>query len=176
MVWQSDVVCKQTPGKLLGFYWTEDRFWPDFANIKHYTQEFYRSYSSFISQCPRTSNLVRQSFLLDCMVWQGGVVSQSFLLDHMVWQSDVVCTTIILTWSHGLAGWCGKSDNHFYFITWFGRVMWYVRQSFLLDHMVWQGGVVSQTIILIWSHDLVGWCGIYDNHSYTITWFGRVVW
>ena len=34
---------------------TKDRFWPDFANIKHdYTQEFYRSYSSFISQCPRT--------------------------------------------------------------------------------------------------------------------------
>ena len=46
----------QTPRKLLGFHWTEDRFWPDFADIKHdYTQEFYRSYTSFISQCPRTS-------------------------------------------------------------------------------------------------------------------------
>ena len=45
----------QTPRKLLSFYRTEDRFWPDFANIKHdYTEEFYRSYSSFISQCPRT--------------------------------------------------------------------------------------------------------------------------
>ena len=45
----------QTTRKLLGFYRTNDRFWPDFANIKHdYTQEFYRSYSSFISQCPRT--------------------------------------------------------------------------------------------------------------------------
>ena len=45
----------QTPRKLLGFYRTEDRFWPDFANIKHdYTPEFYRSYSSFISQCRRT--------------------------------------------------------------------------------------------------------------------------
>ena len=43
----------QTPRKLLGR--TEDRFWPDFADIKHdYTQEFYQSYSSFISQCPRT--------------------------------------------------------------------------------------------------------------------------
>ena len=48
-------MCTQTPRKLLGFYRTEDRFWPDFADIKHdYTQEFYRSYSSFISQCPRT--------------------------------------------------------------------------------------------------------------------------
>ena len=45
-----------TPWKLLGFHWTEDRLWPDFADIKHdYTQEFYRSYSYFISQCPRTS-------------------------------------------------------------------------------------------------------------------------
>ena len=36
--------------KTLGFYWTEDRFWPDFDDIKHdYTQEFYRSYSSFIN-------------------------------------------------------------------------------------------------------------------------------
>ena len=34
----------QTPRKLLDFYPTEDRFWPDFADIKHgYTQEFYRS-------------------------------------------------------------------------------------------------------------------------------------
>ena len=45
----------QTPRKPLGFYRTEDRFWPDFAIIKHdYTQELYRSYSCFISQCPRT--------------------------------------------------------------------------------------------------------------------------
>ena len=45
----------QTPRNLLGFHRTEDRFWPDFADIKHdYTQQFYRSYSSFISQCPRT--------------------------------------------------------------------------------------------------------------------------
>ena len=45
----------QTPQKLLGFHRTEDRFWPDFADIKHdNTQEFYWSYSSFISQCPRT--------------------------------------------------------------------------------------------------------------------------
>ena len=30
----------QTLRKLTGFHWTEDRFWPDFANIKHdYTQE-----------------------------------------------------------------------------------------------------------------------------------------
>ena len=38
------------------FYFTHwDRFWSDFADIKHdYTQEFYRSYSYFISQCPRT--------------------------------------------------------------------------------------------------------------------------
>ena len=34
---------------------TGPRIEPDFANIKHdYTQEFYRSYSSFISLCPRT--------------------------------------------------------------------------------------------------------------------------
>ena len=46
---------RQTPRKLLGFHRTEDRFWPEFADIKHdYTQELYWSYSSFISQCPRT--------------------------------------------------------------------------------------------------------------------------
>ena len=46
----------QTPWKLLGFHWTKDRFWPDFTDIKHdYIQEFYRSYSSFISQCLRTA-------------------------------------------------------------------------------------------------------------------------
>ena len=45
----------QTPQKLSGFHRTEDRFWRDFADMKQeYTQEFYRSYSSFISQCPRT--------------------------------------------------------------------------------------------------------------------------
>ena len=45
----------QTPQKLWGFHQTQDRFWPYFTDIKHdYTQEFYRSYSSFISQCPRT--------------------------------------------------------------------------------------------------------------------------
>ena len=57
MIWKTS--CEhwhlQTPRKLFGFYRTEDKFWPDFADIKHdYTQEFYRSYSSFISQCPRT--------------------------------------------------------------------------------------------------------------------------
>ena len=46
---------RQTRQKLLGFYRTEKEFWPDFAHLKHdYTQEFYRSYSSFISKCPRT--------------------------------------------------------------------------------------------------------------------------
>ena len=50
------IMYQQTPLKLLGFYWTECRFGPDFADIKHcYTQKFYRSYSSFISQCPRSS-------------------------------------------------------------------------------------------------------------------------
>ena len=45
----------QTPRKLLGFHQTENRFGPDLADIKHdYTQEFYQSYSFFISQCPRT--------------------------------------------------------------------------------------------------------------------------
>ena len=45
----------QTLRKLFGFYQTEEGFWPDFADIKHdYTQEFYRSYSFFISKCPRT--------------------------------------------------------------------------------------------------------------------------
>ena len=45
----------QTPRKLLGFHRIEDRFWPDFTDIKHdYTQKFYRSYSSFISHCLRT--------------------------------------------------------------------------------------------------------------------------
>ena len=39
----------------LGFYRTKDRFGPGLADIKHdYTQQFYQSYSSFISQCPRT--------------------------------------------------------------------------------------------------------------------------
>ena len=48
-------VLSQTPRKLLGFYWIKCRFWPDFAYIKHcYTQKFYCSYSSFISQCLRT--------------------------------------------------------------------------------------------------------------------------
>ena len=116
------------------------------------------------------------SYLITCfgrVVWY---VRQSFLLDHMVWQGGVVCMTIILTWSHGLAGWCGMYDNHSYLITWFGRLVWYVPQSFLLDHMVWQGGVVSQTIIFTWSHGLAGRCGRSHNHSYLITWFGRVVW
>ena len=41
----------------------ELEIWPDFADIKHdNTQEFYRSYSFFISQCPRTSEF--------CSVWQ----------------------------------------------------------------------------------------------------------
>ena len=41
----------QTLRTLLCFYWTEEGFWPDFADIKHdYTQEFYRSCPSFISQ------------------------------------------------------------------------------------------------------------------------------
>ena len=45
----------QTPQKLLGFYRTEEGFWPDFTDFKHdYTQEFYRSYSFFISKCRRT--------------------------------------------------------------------------------------------------------------------------
>ena len=40
----------QTQRKLLGFCQTEDRFLPDFADIKHgYTQNFYWSYSSFIT-------------------------------------------------------------------------------------------------------------------------------
>ena len=48
-------VLSQTQRKLLGFYWIECRFWPDIAYIKHcYTQKFYCSYSSFISQCLRT--------------------------------------------------------------------------------------------------------------------------
>ena len=38
----------QTQRNLLGFYRTEEGFCPDFADIKpDYTQEFYRSYSSF---------------------------------------------------------------------------------------------------------------------------------
>ena len=51
-VWRlSRVHCE----KLRGFYRTEEWFCPDFADIKHdYTQEFYRSYSSFISKCLRT--------------------------------------------------------------------------------------------------------------------------
>ena len=55
--WLLKITCQeQTLRKLLGFQRTEDRFWPDFADIKHdYIQEFYRSYSSFISQYPRTS-------------------------------------------------------------------------------------------------------------------------
>ena len=49
MWWLSEslTVVSHTPRKLLGFHWTTDRFWPDFADIKHdYTQEFYQSYSS----------------------------------------------------------------------------------------------------------------------------------
>ena len=45
----------QTRQKILSFYRTEEGFWPDFADIKHdYAQEFYQSYSSSISKCPRT--------------------------------------------------------------------------------------------------------------------------
>ena len=41
----------ETPRKLSGFHQTKERFWPDFADIKHYyTQVFYRSFSFFISQ------------------------------------------------------------------------------------------------------------------------------
>ena len=45
----------QTPWKLSGFYQTEDGFWPDFVDLKYdYTQEFYKSYSFYISKCLRT--------------------------------------------------------------------------------------------------------------------------
>ena len=59
-----DIIPFQKPRELLGFYsrvafyLTEDRFWPDLADIKlGYKKEFYQSYSFFISQwlCLRTS-------------------------------------------------------------------------------------------------------------------------
>ena len=60
--WVNWTITSQTPLKLLGFYRTKDRFWPDFADTKHdYRQAFYQSYSSFISQCPRTGKF--------CGVW-----------------------------------------------------------------------------------------------------------
>ena len=40
--------------KTLEFHRTEGGFWPDFVDFKHYTQEFYRSYSVFTGKCPRT--------------------------------------------------------------------------------------------------------------------------
>ena len=40
----------QTLRKLFDFYWTEEGFWPNFVDFKHnYIQEFYRSYSFFLS-------------------------------------------------------------------------------------------------------------------------------
>ena len=60
----------QTQRKLLGFYRTKDRFWSDFANIKHdYTQEFYQSYSAFISQCPRTGKFHCVWMLTLVQIW-----------------------------------------------------------------------------------------------------------
>ena len=46
LIGKSDLLCSawQTPRKLFVFYRTEDRFWPDFADIKHgHIQEFYWS-------------------------------------------------------------------------------------------------------------------------------------
>ena len=56
IMWISpNVKVKQKPRKLSGFYWIEDRFWPNFADTEHgYTQEFYWSYWSFISNRPST--------------------------------------------------------------------------------------------------------------------------
>ena len=64
LMWAVTSICRglehspvhlQTPRKLLGFYRTKEGFQPDFADFKHdYTHEFYRSYSFFISKCPRT--------------------------------------------------------------------------------------------------------------------------
>ena len=85
----------QTPWKLLGFHRTEDRFWADFADIKHdYTQEFHRSYSSFISQCPRTGKF--------CGVWKWSKLIISFNI-HFVfsgasWRTLSVSSSCVL-WS-----------------------------------------------------------------------------
>ena len=60
------LACSQTPWKFLGFYRTEDTFWPDFLHIKDgYMQDFYQCYSSFISICPRMGK-----FPNVCLSWR----------------------------------------------------------------------------------------------------------
>ena len=57
--------------KLLGFHRTEDRFWPDFADIKHdYTQEFYRSCSSFISHVRGPVSFTVSGYQLKIALWE----------------------------------------------------------------------------------------------------------
>ena len=61
---------QQTPQKLLGFYRTEEEFWPDFTDIKHdYTQEFNWSYSFFISKCPRTGKFRDVCYSPETLNW-----------------------------------------------------------------------------------------------------------
>ena len=59
----------KTFGLSTGIDLTEDRFGPDFADIKRdYTQEFYQSYWSFISQCLRTGKF--RSVYLNGYIWE----------------------------------------------------------------------------------------------------------
>ena len=52
VIWKDSSHTTKTFGPLLDW----GGILPDFADIEHdYTQEFYRSYSSFIIKCPMTS-------------------------------------------------------------------------------------------------------------------------
>ena len=80
--------------KLFGFHRTEDRFWPDFADIKHdYTQEFYRSYLSFTSQCPRTGKFRG--------VWHQGSTLTIVTKGRPLVKSNVICPADKLSWQPG---------------------------------------------------------------------------
>ena len=78
----------QTPRKLWGFHRTEDRFWPDFAHTKHdYTQEFYQSYLSFISQCPRTGKFCGVCHFLLMQICDG--ISHSPMAKAIIFGYDI---------------------------------------------------------------------------------------
>ena len=117
----------QTPRKVLAFYRTEDGFWPDFADIKHdYTQEFYWSYSSFITQCPRTGLatccVTRRH--LRCIHWKCLRLGDTLILNNSMdtkysWKPQ----------TH-LTGWIFISSFQFWVITPLCRFMIFSKKDF----------------------------------------------
>ena len=71
----------QTQRKLFSFYRIEEGFQPDFKH--EYTQEFYLSYSFFISKCPRTGKFCGVCCLHCSASSLGKNVSYSSLCSHI---------------------------------------------------------------------------------------------